>query len=140
MLVNHRIRIITETIWYLCVQYFPIMSYFKALKLIHICIECMHYLHNLSQHLVVEYNYHELAVFIVEICFVGISCFVLHIYTLLICSILHKWTFEIRSYTVSNHIHLYVPFLIWNMRHRKLTHIVIISARSSHLVYVPIRA
>ena len=38
-----------------------------------------------------------------------------------------------------NHKHLYLTFLIWRICGRKLTHMVIISDRHYHCVYIPIR-
>ena len=80
-----------------------------------------------------------LVVFIVEGRFSMIIFWVTNISPFLIWCIWHKCTFKIRLYMVFNHKHLYLTFLIWRICGRKLTHMVIISDRHYHCVYIPIR-
>ena len=120
--------------------FFSLISCAEVLNLILDFLECTYSLYTHIQCLVVELNSNTLTLFITYMCFVMISCWVPHISSFRLWSILHKDTFVIRFYTLSTCIHLYVSFLIWNLWCRELTQNIIISVCHSHPVCVSIHA
>ena len=120
--------------------FFCVVSCIGSLNLIHTFVECTYYLYQKIQCLVFELNSYALTVFIAERRFVMILCSVPHLSPFLIWSMWNKRKFSIRSYIMSNHIHLHCQSLYVVCGVVSVTDIVGRSVRHPHPICVSIHA